>query len=52
LAEFNTPTADSFLGNNNSTLSQKILNIANTETEAMYSQTAWLMISGGKRYPW
>jgi len=34
-AEFVTPIADSFVGNNYSTLRQKILNIAKAETESM-----------------
>jgi len=33
--EFVTPTTDSFVGNNDSTLSQKILSIAKAETESM-----------------
>ena len=34
-AEFVAPAADGFVGNNNSTLSQKILNIAEAKTEPM-----------------
>ncbi len=43
------PGSNGFVGYGDTTLSEKVLDIAKLRVNRWYNQTAWLMISGGKR---
>jgi hypothetical protein len=50
LPEFGTPLSHGFVGDDNPTLGQKLFDrSAQLSEERKYSQTAWPIISGGKR---
>jgi hypothetical protein len=50
LAKLLAPLTNRLIGNNDATFSQEQLNIPRAEAEHVIHQTAWLIISAGKRW--
>jgi hypothetical protein len=46
-SELRAPLPDGFVGDAGSPLGQQVLDVTKAQAEAMYSQTAWLMLWGG-----
>ena len=50
-AELEAPLPYALVSDRDAPLGQEQFNVPETQAEAWYSQTAWLMTSAGKRYP-
>ncbi len=48
-SKFPAPGSNGFVGYGDATLREKVLDISKVRVKRWYNQTAWLMISGGKR---